>query len=129
MIDISKYSDFFHDGSVIAINHTGNNMLFFMESAEMDEEDMQEAFTLTKDARIRGKLHIENIKSLKINNQISQGPLKQKYDEGGIINLKIEKTSVVLSIDWINFPPHQKTNEFSVIEINAEKIWWENIPD
>ena len=39
MNDIGKYAAFFHDGSIIDINHIGNKMVISMASAEMDEED------------------------------------------------------------------------------------------
>ncbi len=129
MGDINKYVDFFHDGSIIDIDHIGNKMTISMESAEVDEEDIKDDIALAKDARIRGKLHIEKIKSIIINNKPYLEIVKKIYDEGGIVNFEITKNSVLLSIDWVNFPPNQKINEFSVIKVEAEKIWWENIPD
>lgn len=129
MIDINKYADLFHDGSIIDIDHIDNKMTIFMESAEVDEEDIKDDITLAKDDRIRGKLHIEEIKSITINNKSYLEIVKKIYDEGGIVNFEITKNSVLLSIDWVNFPPNQKINEFSVIKVEAEKIWWENSPD
>lgn len=128
MIDINKYADFFHDGSIIDIDHIGNKMIISMESAEVDEEDVKGGITLAKDARIRGKLHIEEIKSVRINNKPYLEIIKKIYDEGGIVNFEIAKNSVMISIDWVNFPPNPKINEFSDIKIEAKKIWWENIP-
>jgi hypothetical protein len=29
----------------------------------------------------------------------------------------------------VNFPPKPEINDFSVIKIEAEKIWWENDAD
>ena len=129
MIDINKYADLFHDGSIINIDHIDNKMTISMESAEVDEEDIKDDITIAKDDRIRGKLHIEKIKSITINNKSYLEIVKKIYDEGGIVNFEITRNSVLLSIDWVNFTPSQKTNEFSVIKIEAEKIYWENIPD
>jgi hypothetical protein len=122
MSDITKYTDFFHDGSVTDIDHVGDELIISMESAEMSEEDV-------KDDRIRGKLHVEGIKDIKINHKPFLKIIKKVYDDGGIFNFEIKKNSIELSIDWVNFPPKAKANEFSVIKIEAEKIWWENIPD
>jgi hypothetical protein len=129
IMDISKYAAFFHDGSIIDIKHIGDQITILMESAEMEEKDMQDNITLTKDNRIKGKLHIEGVKCIKINNEKNLKLIKKIHDEGGIFNFEITKNSVVLSVDWVNFPPKPKVNEFSVIKIEAEKIWWENIPD
>ena len=40
--DINKYADFFHDGSIIDIDHIDNKMTIFMESEEVDEEDIKD---------------------------------------------------------------------------------------
>ena len=58
MLNINKYADFFHDGSILNIDHTGNKMIIFMESAEVDEEDVDDDIILAKGSRIRGMLHI-----------------------------------------------------------------------
>lgn len=129
MFNINKYTDFFHDGSIIDIVQIDNEIVISMESAEVDEEDMKDDIFLVKDARIRGKLHIENVKSVRLNDKPSLEFIKKPYDEGGIVNLEITKKTVMLSIDWVNFPPNPKINEFWIIKIEAEKIWWENIPD
>jgi hypothetical protein len=129
MNDISKYTSLFHDGSVMYINHVNNEMIIFMESAEVDEEDIDDDIILSKDDRIRGKLHIENIKNIKINNKLFLKTIENTYDDGGIVNFKIAKNSIKLSLDWVNFPPKQKIDEFWIIQIEAEKIWWETIPE
>ena len=51
MYDISKYTDFFHDGSIIDIHHTGDHMVILMASAEIDEEDITDDIILSKDDR------------------------------------------------------------------------------
>jgi len=128
MINISKYSDFFHDGSIRGIDCFDDQIIIFMESAELDQEDIGDDISLTNNARICGNLHIEKVKFIRINGKY-QNTLKKTYDEGGIINFEVKKNFAMLSIDWVNFPPKKKTNEFSVIEIEAEKIWWENTPN
>mgnify|MGYP000594282984 CR=1 FL=1 len=128
MVDINKYIDFFHDGSIVGIDHIGKTMIISMESAEIDREDVHNDMILARDDRIRGKLHIEKIKSIKINNKPYLRLMEKMYDDGGIVNFELTKNSVMLTIDWVNFPPNPKISEFSVIKIRAEKIWWENMP-
>jgi hypothetical protein len=76
---INKYTDFFHDGSINSIDHIGNEMLIYMESAEMDEEDVKDDIVLSEDDRIRGKLHVEGIKSIKINDEPFLGTIRKIY--------------------------------------------------
>jgi hypothetical protein len=129
MININKYADFFHDGSIMDIQHMGNKVEFSMASAEMDEEDVKDDVILSKDNSIQGKLHIEGIKSITIDKQPFFGEITKKYDNGKIFDFEITDNSVELAINWINFPPKPMVNEFSVIKIEAKKIWWENIPN
>ena len=128
-MDISKYTAFFHDGSIIDIQHIGGKIEFSMASAEMNEEDIKDDVVLSRDDSIQGKLHVEGIKCIKINNEQYLELIEKIYDEGEIFDLEITKNSIELSINRVNFPPKSKVNEFSTIQIEAEKIWWENIPN
>ena len=61
-MDISKYTSYFHDGSLIAIDCGKNNteLTLTMENAEVDPEDINDNIRLSK----KGKLHLKGIKSL-----------------------------------------------------------------
>ena|SRR5689334_12483140 len=129
-MNISKYSAFFHDGSLMDIKHVNNIIELSMSSAEVDEEeDIKGGIPLSKDNCIQGKLHVEGVKMLKISNKLIQGKFKKIYDNGSIINFQIIDPFVRLAIDWNNYPPNPPIDEFEIILIEAEKIWWENIPD
>ena len=128
-MNIKKYTSLFHDGSVIEINHIKNNAIIYMESAEIDKDDIQDDVVLSKDDRIRGKLHIEGIKSVKDNNQPYLGLLRMKYADTEIHHFEVNQNKVELQIKWYAYPPQPYIEDFSTIEIQAKKIWWENIPD
>jgi hypothetical protein len=128
-MNISYYTAFFHDGSIINIQHKKNVIKFYMASAEMDEEDIKDDLKLSYDDSIRGILHIEEVESITINGEIFLGKLNMNYENGRIFDFEITDKSVEFSIDWVDFPPKPEVNEFSVIQIEAKKIWWENIPD
>lgn len=128
-VDISKYAAFFHDGSLMDIQHIGNNIVFSMGSAEMDEEDLKDDILLSKDDRIAGKLHVERVKSIIIDENPFLGILKKRCDNGNIFHFEIIKNNLEMMIIWENFWPNPKVDEFVVIKIEAEKIWWENIPN
>ena len=51
------------------------------------------------------------------------------YDSGSILDFEILNHKVILGIEWTDYPPKPRKSDFSTIEIEAEKIWWENIPD
>lgn len=124
-IILSQYSGLFHDGSIIKITHQNNELIFSIESAQVYQENVDIA--LSKDHRIKGNLHIKRIKSILIDERPLIGTFKQTYDYGGIFDLVIEKNFVGISIKWEDFPPKPRKEDFSVIRITAENIYWENI--
>jgi hypothetical protein len=128
-MDISKYTDFFHDGSVIDIQHKGNGIQISMSSAEVDEEDLQDDIALSKYDRIQGKLHIEGVKNITINKNPFFGELKKIYDDGSILHFDLKCGYVELEVVWGVLPPDLEKRDFTAIGIEASKIWWEAIPD
>lgn len=129
--DISKYQDFFHDGDLKAIEHKKNKVILTMTSAEMDEEDLVTDIKLSNEdpfTCLRGKLHIEGIRRIFINKKPFKGILKKEHDNIEIFDLLIEKNEVKLSIEGTNYPPNPDKEDFFVIQIEANKIYWENIP-
>ena len=129
----SKYASYFHDGSVFGISHIENGIEFFVESAEINKERIFQKdgknFVFTSDKRLKGKLHLEKIKSIKVNGKIFSGSLKMIYDfSGTIMSLEVDKNRLELQILWENYPKKPEINDFSIIEIEAEKIYWENLP-
>lgn len=127
-MDIFKYIAFFHDGLLFDIHQNADVIEFAMSSSEMNDEDIVDGIALSKSHSIQGKLHIEGVKGIKINkNPIDS--LHKTYDYGQILDFELTEKSVEFGINWISLPPKPKINEFETIEIEAEKLWWENIPD
>lgn len=128
-IKIQKYLHEFHDGSLIAIQHTGQACIFSLESAEMDRSDMKDDIPLSERGTIKGKLHLEKIQSIQMNDIPFLGQLKIPYDYGSIFDFDVRNNIVELQISWRNAPQKPDVNDFSTIIVQADRIWWENIPD
>ncbi len=129
-MNISIYKDFFHDGSLLSIEHRGEIIVLCMKSAEVDPEELPGDIALSSDDRIKGKLHIINIKSIEVNEKPFLGILTKDYDSAEILDFEMENHStILLGIQWKNYPPRSNVSDFSTIIIKAEKMWWENIPD
>ena len=128
-MNISEYTGFFHDGSLIEIEHKNDKIELSMSSAEMDETDLKEPVELSKNDRILGKLHIEGVVSVKIGDSLLEDPLTKEYDNGRIFDFEIVGNVITLAIRWVNYPPKPDVNFFSVITIEGRNIYWENIPD
>lgn len=125
-MDISKYIDYFHDGSLINFKHFDDKIEISMISAEIIPEHMLENMPPLKNKRITGKLHLEGVKKIKINKEPFIGNLKKTYDDGSILDFEIPDHKIFLGIEWTDYPPKPRKSHFSTIEIEAEKIWWEN---
>lgn len=128
-MDLKNYTSFFHDGSVMDIRHTGSKIEFSMASAEIIPKHMIENMPPLNKNKIVGKLYLDGIRKIKINKEPFTGPLKKMYDSGSILDFEVFKHKVFLGIEWTDYPPKLRKSDFSTIEIEAEKIWWENIPD
>src|SRR3990167_1281029 len=128
-MDIKKYSGYFHDGAIRVIQHQGNNLVIFMESAEMDEEDKLDDVVFAKDDSIHGKLHLEGVKSIVEEGVGNLTTFEMKNDHAGIFDFELNENQVEFQIIWESFAPNCMDEDFSVVKIEAEKIWWENCPD
>lgn len=129
-MDISIYKDFFHDGSLLAIEHQGKVIVLSMKSAEVDPEELPGDIALSSDDRIKGKLHISDVQNIEVDKKPFRGTLKKEYDSAEILDFEMEGYyTILLGISWENYPPHPNVNEFSTIKINAGKVWWENLPE
>lgn len=128
-MNISKYTSFFHDGSIIDIRHEGDNIQFSMSSAEVDEEDLQDDIPLSKYDRIQGKLHVEGVRNITINEKRFSGKLKKIYEDGSIFHFALNNGFVELEVAWGVLPPDLEKRDFTDIKVEAAKIWWETIPE
>lgn len=128
-MSIDKNTAYFHDGALIDIQHSDNQIALSLESSEMDLLDLKDPIQLSERNSIKGKLHLMEINSIKLNDILFSDQLKMKYDSGTIFDLHIEKNRIEISLSWENFPPKPSVNDFDTIIIEAEEIKWENIPD
>ena len=63
-MDIAKYTDYFHDGFVNKIYHTGNNISFFIESSVIEDIDqISDKNLISSFNTFKGILNIYNIKN------------------------------------------------------------------
>lgn len=100
-----------------------------MESAEMDEEDIMDDVILSKKKTIKGKLYIEGIKNIKENGALHSNIFRMKYEDAEIFHFEFNQNKVEFQIIWNSLPPTTDIKDFSTVEIEAEKIWWENCPN
>ena len=90
-MDLSKYSGYFHDGSLINFKHFGDSIEIAMLSAEIIPEHMIENMPHLNKNRITGKIYLEGVKKIKINNEHFTGILKKTYDSGSSLDFEVFK--------------------------------------
>jgi hypothetical protein len=128
-MDIISYTSYFHDGGIINMEQKNNNIMISMESAEMDSDDLKEKVLLSKYNTIRGILHLDNVKCIKEDNKTFLGKIGMMYDSARILTFEMDVNKVRLLLDWVSYLPKMYVNDVSDFEMEAEKIWWENIPN
>ena len=112
-MDIAKYADYFHDGSVDGISHVGNNISFSLESSIIDDlDEIADKDALSDSNSFKGTLNICGIKKFKHANKNFEDVVQMQYDKGGILDLEINGNNVFLLIQWVNYRPKVPTNDF-----------------
>lgn len=128
-MDIKKYTGYFHDGGFIGATRKKNNIELFLRSCEISLEEPIDRKILSKDNALKGKLYLNDVKSIKVDDKENKEIPWKEYDDGEILDLKIDSNKVFLLIEWTNFPPKTRVTDVGTVEIEAQKIYWENIPD
>lgn len=128
-IDIKKYATFFHDGEIRGIQCVKHNLELWMESAQLLPEWNEDKVPLSQRDTISGKLHLIGIKSVSENENTNFQTFKIKstYENGSIYRFRVDN-SVSLEIRWVRYLPEYEESATFRYVIEAEKIYWENIP-
>ncbi len=127
-MDINKYTDYFHDGSIAVIKRYDKNIEIWMRSSEILPEWSEVDIPLSDGKRITGKLILHEVKKIFRNDSLVP-EINFIYDSGEILQFEISDDKVNLLVIWYNFPPKERTSNFEHIIIQAGKIEWKNIPD
>jgi hypothetical protein len=128
-MDIKEYTGYFHDGGFIGAKRKEKNIELFLRSCEISPDEPIDRKILSKDNALKGKLCLTGVKWVKVDDKENKEMPWKEYDDGEILDLKIDNNKVFLLIEWTNFPPKTRVTDVGTIEIEAEKIYWENIPD
>ena len=127
-MNIQNYIDWFHDANLKDIVHDPgkDHISIVMSSAEIgDWEEFDNKIKLSKNRTIVGKLHLQGIKKITVNDDPYTEILKKFHTDGEVLDFEIRGNIIELGILWHLTPK----NDFSTILIEADKIYWENIPD
>lgn len=104
-MNVSKYD--FHDGYIIDLKKISDNIEMFMESSEINIDDLEGDMVLSDHNTLKGGLNLSGIVSVKVNGAPCSLLVKD-YDEGNIFSFKITADKVLLDINWINIPPKMR---------------------
>lgn len=128
---INKYTDLFHDGALWQIENSKGKVQLCMESAQVIQEWNKDNIELSKRETISGKLTLENIKNIKEcdSPKFEKFKIKKDYERARIYDFEIKNNNtLLLTICWIKYLPDYQESDAIHYEIEAEKIYWENVP-
>lgn len=125
-----KYVEYFHDGAVINIIQTENNIFVDMISAEIEVAVNNGMIIVSKDGRLKGSLCFEEVQGVKFNGRAISTKLKMKYDTASIYALDITSPeSAEISIIWESYHSHFSEHGMDHVQISANKIYWISKPE
>ncbi|MCP5505723.1 MAG: hypothetical protein H7A38_02440 [Chlamydiales bacterium] len=128
-MNISNYTGYFHDGSILNIETHKSSIAFTLESAVLDPSEIPNPELLSKSKTFIGKLHLMDIKRVEVDKKPFLEPLSKTYDSGEILDLELGNKTVFFLIEWMNYPPNKRESNTNTIWIEAEEIEWENLPN
>jgi hypothetical protein len=128
-MNINKLTGYFHDGTILDVQHKDNIIELFLESSQMEPNEEISQKDLSASGTLTGKLCLIGVQNIKIGNTEYKGILQKNFDDGEILTLEVSDHKILILVEWINFPPKVRASAISKIEIQAKKIFWENIPD
>ena len=127
-MELKKYTSHFHDGLIDGIHYNDDEIVLTMVSAEIDPKYLHDLSILSNSGRFCGKLHIQGVK--KIEEVNGENHELQKYlDRGTILDLEIHDSVVEFDVLWEAWKVSDARDIFVSHRIEAESIYWENLPD
>jgi len=128
-MDIRNFTSYFHDGGLIDIQHLDDTIQLSLISAEIWEENLPDV-NLSEDHRIKGKLQLKGIQTIKIDDIVFNGILTKQFDSGSVFDFTITNNTVTLVVSWTNYPPKEKVQtDLFCYKITAKEIYWESLPN
>lgn len=125
---INYYSSYFHDGDVIDIKRDRYSLVILMQSSQIAPADMTDDIPLSNFSTLRGKLHLVNVSSIKIDGRPCD-MVEMQTDRGDIYDLQIQDRSVRMLIAWMDDTRHLSNNRDMIeYHVEAENVFWENLP-
>ncbi|MDE3055957.1 MAG: hypothetical protein KGI80_04625 [Verrucomicrobiota bacterium] len=122
-MDISKYTSYFHDGSIILIERKDNKIVISMESSELDPEEVQN-ISLTKRHTIKGDLYFSDVKEISINGNYCDKKIS-RFNDYEIMHLEVSNKSATIEVfSWGG--GDVKSQDYATLIIEADHIYWDN---
>ncbi|MFZ4772654.1 MAG: hypothetical protein ACOYK9_01525 [Chlamydiia bacterium] len=118
--NIKKYIDYFHDGNLYDIQIADNHIKFYIESAEIDPDDIKEESILNERYRIKGIPWLKGVIQVVINNQIPKRLIHIISEDGEIKDLEIHDNKVLLNVMWSKYSDLD-FRDFTCNEISCDK--------
>jgi len=134
---LGKYVDFFHDGTLVDIEHLSQEreIRMTMSSAEIDpEEDIKDPIEYSLSSGIpviKGILILKKVEEIRLRGEDFFQALKMPYPnlEGDILDFEINGNVIVINTSWECDPPTKYGgDDFVTMQITAEEITWQSLP-
>ncbi|MBP9840950.1 MAG: hypothetical protein KBC64_00825 [Simkaniaceae bacterium] len=123
-MDIFDGESYFQEGTIVDILHKGDKILLSLKSVELEEDEVEDDIELGEDHTLLATLCLEGVAGIYVDDEPFEGILTKIYDLGTIVELEFFENGIELQVHWVNFPPKKEMNTLSLIEIEADKVYF-----
>lgn len=120
-VDIEKYEKHFEGGILYNLSADTHFGAFTMESASIDPKTVSNCVILSDQNTLKGKLSIEEIESITVDEKTIALPKDQTF-KGAIIQ------SCVIRLESFELDIRLASSTLTCFKVRAKKIYWENFP-
>jgi len=129
LVNISRYSGYFHDGDLYDVRQRQGGIDFYLGSVIVCPDDIESDVVLSKNGTIQGVLHLEGVQKNVNGSESFLRGLLSRFPGAEVLDFEVDNCKMKLGVLWKRFPYDPSNSDYTVTEIQAQNIWWENIPN
>lgn len=127
-LNLNQFSLFepcFHDGVINKIENRKNEIVIWVETSELIEEEKIPGFIYTSENILKTVLYLKNPSKILVNDEPTDS-IVNTFDYAQILELELKEHQLSLLLIWIKFVDGKKFKAVEQILIEFDEVYWIN---